>query len=186
MIAVSYKRDRLVLQAIGIVMLALGALWLGLQSNFAITWRLLGWFLAVTLPFASVALVRKAIDGQLAIREVAQGLELSSLYGSRTVPWANLTAIERHVLQQSSAFGLIKQDLAHYIVFVGYEVGEGEFRIKIQEDLIDWPRAELEILLDQLAATWHARSAGPAIQPQPSRRLTSPGFSASTFGRRAV
>jgi hypothetical protein len=184
MIAVSYKRDRLVFQAIGIVMLALGALWLGLQDNFAITWRLLGWFLAVTLPFVSVALARKAIDGQLAIREVSQGLELSSLYGSRTVPWANLTAIERHVLQQSSAFGLIKQDVAHYIVFVGYEVGEGEFSIRIQEDLIDWPKGQLPELFDRLATRWKSRQAEPD-RPALQRPL-APSFSSPTFGKRLI
>ncbi len=184
MIAVSYKRDRLIAQSVGILLLSLGGLWLGLQDNFGLSWRLLGWLLAVALPFVSVALARKAIDGQLAIREIANGLELASLYGSRTIPWKNLTAIHREVLQQSSGLGLIKQDVAHYIVFTGYEVGPGEFSIKIQEDLIDWPKHQLGNLFELLTSTWQARISGEDSPSAP--RPQAPGFSAQTFGRKAV
>jgi hypothetical protein len=180
-ITVSYKRDRLISQAVGCLFLALGGAWLGLQNGFGFTWRALGWLLAIGLPFVSLALARKAIDGQPAIRETARGLELSSLYGSRSVPWKNLTSIEREVLQQSSTFGLIKQDVAHYLVFAGYETGSGEFRFKIQEDLIDWPKAELVKLFEVLTTTWQSKLE---IDDQPGLRPIAPGFAASTFGRR--
>lgn len=184
MIVVSYKRDRLVSQAIGIVFLAIGAGWLALQDGFGLSWRLFGGLLAISLPFVSLALARRAIDGVQAIRETAVGIELSSLYGSRSVAWKNLIAIEREVLQQSSGFGLIKQDVAHYIVFVGYEIGEGEFRFKIQEDLLDWPEAGLNRLFELLTAAWQDKVA--ATKPLAALRPVNSNFVAKPFGRRVT
>lgn len=185
MLEIEYKRGNLVFQAIGCAAIAAGGGWLALQDGFHWQLRLLGGFLALGLPFVSYALAQQVISGKSAIVETATGLQLSTLYGSREVRWQELTAIEREVLRQSSAFGLIKQDIAHYLVFSGYSPRDGEFRVKIQEDLIDVPKAGLARLYEQLHAMWQD---GGSPRPVPATRLQgSPVVPRATgFGRRGL
>ena len=106
MIAVSYKRDRLIAQSVGILLLSLGGLWLGLQDNFGLSWRLLGWLLAVALPFVSVALARKAIDNAM-MQAAARGFQRPP--GSMFIDIGRALQDERVALSGASREIAIKQ-----------------------------------------------------------------------------
>jgi hypothetical protein len=185
MLTIEYKRSKLAFQAIGCFALAAGGGWLAFEDWVHWQIRGLGGFLALCLPFVGYAVAYRAHSGQSAIVETATGLQLSTLYGSRDVRWQDLTAIERVVLRQSSAFGLIKQDIANYLMFSGYSPRDGEFRVKIQEDLIDVPKAGLARLYEQLHAMWQD---GGSPRPVPATRLHgSPVATRATgFGRRGL
>lgn len=58
---VLYKRGDMVGQAFGCLALAVGSVWMA--ANFHGTFKLLGVFLAVTLPFLAVALFARAAGG---------------------------------------------------------------------------------------------------------------------------
>lgn len=185
MLDIEYKRGNMAFQAVGCAALAAGGGWLALQADFHWQLRLFGGLLALGLPFIAYALVQRLISGQSAIVETATGLRLSTLYGSRDVRWQDLLAIEREVLTQSSAFGLIKQEIAHYLVFSGYTPGDGDFRVKIQEDLIDVPKAARADLYQQLHLMWRN---GGSPRPIPATRPDQAVAAARTvgFGRRGL
>ena len=185
MLEIAYKRGNLVFQAVGCFALAAGGGWLAFQDWAHWQLRLLGSLFAVGLPFVSYALAHRVISGQSAITEINGGLRLSTLYESTDLCWQDLQSIEREVLTQASALGLIKQDIAHYLVFSSYSQRDGEFRIKIQEDLIDIPKSGRDRLYRQLLELWKNDGSPP---PVAASQIASPALArrAPTFGRRGI
>ena len=185
MLDIAYKRANLVFQAIGCFALAVGGGWLASQDWTHWQLRLLGGLFAVGLPVVSYAVAHRVISGQSAIAEINGGLRLSTLYESADLRWEDLQTIEREVLTQTSALGLIKQDIAHYLVFSGYSPRNGEFRIKIQEDLIDVPKSGHDRLYRKLLELWENGGSPP---PVAASRIASPASArrAPTFGRRGI
>ena len=185
MLDIAYKRTNLVFQAIGCFALAVGGGWLAGQDWAHWQIRLLGGLFAVGLPLVSCAVAHRIISGQSAIAEINGGLRLSTLYESADLRWEELQSIERGVLTQTSALGLIKQDVARYLIFSGYSPRNGEFRIKIQEDLIDVPKSAHDRLYRQLLELWEN---GGSPTPVAASRIgsTTSAQRASTFGRRGI
>ncbi|MCC6924667.1 hypothetical protein [Novosphingobium sp.] len=185
MLDVVYKRSNLVMPAIGCVLFAVGGGWVALQDEADWIYRLIGAMFALALPFVGYAAAARAASGVSAIRETASGLQLSTLYASTHVHWDQIVGIRREVLQQKSAFGLIKQNLGHYLVFEAHLPGEGELKVKIQEDLIDMPKARHARLFDQLNAMW---AQGGSPQPVAPTRISPPVGAprAAGFGRRGL
>lgn len=166
MLDIAYKREQMALQAVGCLLMAFGGAWLAFQESFHWQIRGLGGFLAICLPFVALVTANKVMSGQSAIREINGGLSLTSLYGSLEFRWEQLRSIDREVLSQESAFGLIKQNLAHYIVFVVMDPRFGEKRFKIHEDLIAVPKREMPQLYERLHQMW---ASGGSTMIAPSR-----------------
>lgn len=186
MLDIGYKRHNMVMQSVGCLFLAAGGAWLGFQEDFHWKFRVFGAFLALCLPFVSFVTMRKALSGQSAIAEIPGGLRLASLYGSLEFRWPQLRSIEREVLTQRTAFGLIKQNIAHYLVFVVMDPAYGEKRFKIHEDLIDVPKAELDQLYDRLCEVWEA--GGSRTVPASRQPAIPAGIAprAVGFGRKGL
>ena len=183
MLEIGYRRENLIFQAVGCLALAAGGVWFARLDTGYFQLTLLGWLMAAAMPVVAIALVRRGFDGSLALREVRDGLEIRTLYAAQDFAWKDLQSVHRETLQQSSAFGLIKQTIAGYLVFTGRNrSGEG-VTIKLHEDLLDWPKKTLSKLQDEVVERW--------TQGQTDRQFAAPAPrpgspAAPTFGRRSV
>ena len=187
MLEVGYRRENLIFQAIGCLALAAGGVWFARLDTGYFQLTLLGWLMAAAMPVVAIALVRRGFVGSLALREVRDGLEIRTLYAAQDFAWSGLQSVHRETLQQSSAFGLIKQTIAGYLVFTGRNRSGEEVTIKLHEDLLDWPKKSLSELQDEVVDRWtrsqtDRQYAAPA--PPPARTPVSPVV--PTFGRRLV
>ena len=183
MLEVGYRRENLFFQSIGCLALAAGGVWLAQLNTGYFQLTLLGWLIALAMPFVAYATFRRALDGSLALREVPDGLEIRTLYAAQDIAWKDLQTVHRETLQQSSGFGLIKQTIAGYLVFTGRNRQGEDVKIKLHEDLIDWPKASLSELQEAVVARWtKSKAAAPAAAE--GFRPASPV--APTFGRRSV
>lgn len=167
---ISYKRDSMITQAIGCLFLAAGGAWLAMHPEFHVKFRFVGGFLAVCLPFVSAALFMRWRSGAEALRFDARQLHISTLYRQTSVAWSDVRNIQRETLTQSSGFGLIKQDVAHYLVITTAIDGGFERTFRVQEDLLDWPKDGMAALADELSGLWaHAlRSGREPLMPPPA------------------
>lgn len=167
---VSYKRDSMISQAIGCLLIAAGGAWLALQADFDFKFRFLGGFLAICLPFVSAALFVRWKRGAEALRFDARQLHISTLYRQTSVAWSEVRNIQREKLTQSSGFGLIKQDIAHYLVITTALDGGFERTFRVQEDLLDWPKDAMQALAEELSGQWAQalRSGHEAPLPPPA------------------
>lgn len=167
---ISYKRDSMISQALGCLLIAAGGVWLAFQADFNIKFRFFGGFLAVCLPFVSAALFIRWKGGAEALRFDARQLHISTLYRQTSVAWSDVRNIQREKLTQSSGFGLIKQDIAHYLVITTALDGGFERTFRVQEDLLDWPKDAREALAEELSAIWAQalRSGRDAPMPPPA------------------
>ena len=183
MLAVGYRRGNLIFQSIGCLALAAGGVWLAQLDTGYLQLTLLGWFMAAAMPVVAIALVRRGFDGALALREVRDGLEIRTLYAAQDIAWKDLQSVHREILQQSGAFGLIKQTIAGYLVFTGRNRSGEDVSIKLHEDLLDWPKTSLSQLQVEVAERWtNSQTARQMAVPTP--RSAIPVL--PTFGRRPV
>lgn len=177
--------------AFGCAVLALVGLWAAFQPGWHFQLRLIGGLLGVTLPFVSIALGLRIKSGLAALRFDRNTLEIATFYRSTSRRWSDVRAISREKLTQSSAFGLVKQDLAHYLVIeTATEDGSIE-TYRIQEDLLDWPKDRRTALAEQLIATWQTPSAARAPAPASAPPVTLNGVPVRAggpvgFGRRGL
>ncbi len=183
MLEVGYRRENLIFQGIGCLALAAGGVWFARLDTGYFQLTLLGWLMAAAMPIVAFALVRRGFDGSLALREVQGGLELRTLYAAQDFAWSGLDSVHRETLQQSSAFGLIKQTIAGYLVFTGRNRSGEQVTIKLHEDLLDWPKQSLGQLQDKVVERWEQSQSDRQFAP-PAARPASPV--APTFGRRSV
>ncbi len=194
--SIFYKREKLIAQSVGCLVLAAGGLWAAVQPDFFSKFRFLGGFLTICLPFVSIALFRRWHQNRPALAFDRHHVSLSTLYRSINFSWQDVRDIKREKLVQSSGFGLIKQNLAHYIVVTVADGNDYE-EYRIQEDILDWPREKFDALLAELSEKWMMsagqpknewRSVQDPVLEQPSingRPLTSrPG--AVQFGRKSI
>lgn len=165
---VQYKADKLVGQGIGCVFLATGAAWVAFQPWIGWEWRLFGGFLALTLPFAAVALFMRWKSGNAALSFNSRELHISTFYRSVNVYWPQVRNIERETLTQTSGFGLIKQDLGHYIVITTADA-DGSYEVyRVQEELLDLPENDIAQLVQELGSCWvNALDSGQKMQADP-------------------
>ena len=183
MLEVGYRRENLFFQSIGCLALAAGGVWLARLDTGYFQLTLLGWLIALAMPFVAYATFRRALDGLLALREVRDGLEIRTLYAAQDIAWKDLQTVHRETLEQSAALGLIKQTVAGYLVFSGRNRQGEEVKIKLHEDLMDWPKASLSELQDEVVARWTKSKVAAPIAAE-GFRPASPV--APTFGRRSV
>lgn len=162
---VHYKRGDMIGQAIGCLALAVGSVWMA--ANFHGTFKFLGVFLAVTLPFLAVALFARAAGDCIALQFDGQSLSIKTLWRKATVPWKQVTGIHRETLRQTSMFGLIRQDIGFYLVVTLASGGLGSNKFQLDERLLDWPKGALPTLLDDLARAGQlGRVAGSEPEPR--------------------
>lgn len=183
MIEVGYRRENLFFQSIGCLALAAGGVWFARLDTGYLQLTLLGWLIALAMPFVAYATFRRALDGALALREVSNGIEINTLYASQNIAWRDLQSVHRESLTQSGAFGLIKQTIAGYLVFAGRNRSGEDVVIKLHEDLLNWPKAELHKLEAQVIERWaRGELEGQAMAPA----LKAPSPATPSFGRRSV
>lgn len=182
MTIIRYKRSDMVFQSIGCFFLAgLGA-YMALQD---IMWqlRLLGGFLAAALPVVSIALAMRAYNNVAAIQYDHKALTLATLWTSVELPWSAIRSIHRETLQQQSAFGLIKQNIGHYLVVTAHIGDNDERTFKLNEQLLDRPAAQMP----QLAADLIAAANGALQEQRQTTRRPAPNAGmAGGFGRRGA
>ena len=183
MLEIGYRRENLIFQSIGCLAMAAGGVWLARLDTGYFQLTLLGWLMAAAMPCIAFVTFRRGLDGSLALREVRDGLELRTLYAAQDIAWKDLEAVHRETLTQSSGFGLIKQTIAGYLVFSGRNRSGEQIKIKLHEDLLDWPKASLGKLQDEIAVRWQ--------QGQTDRPLAAPQYrpiaaTVPSFGRRSV
>ena len=183
MLEVGYRRENMFFQSFGCLAMAAGGVWLARLDTGYFQLTVLGWLFAAGMPVVAFVTLRRALDGLLALREVADGLEIRTLYAAQDIAWKDLQTVHRETLQQSSGFGLIKQTIAGYLVFTGRNRHGDAIKIKLHEDLLDWPKASLSELQNEIAARW-AKSKDVAPIAAEGFRPASPV--APTFGRRSV
>jgi hypothetical protein len=193
--SVFYKRDKLITQSIGCLVLAAGGLWLAIDPDFHAKFRFVGGFLALCLPFVSIALFHRWRQNHPALAYDQHSVSLSTLYRSASFAWQDVRDIQREKLTQSSGFGLIKQDIAHYLVITVAD-GSSLEEYRIQEDILDWPRERFDALQSELVDKWMMSAGQPKSQPtlmqapsmQPSINgqplVSRPG--AVQFGRKSI
>lgn len=157
---ISYKRGSMLNQSIGCMVLAIGGAWAAFHSGFGPMLRFLGGFLAVCLPFLSVALFLKWRSDCVALRYDQQQLQISTLWRTTSVLWSDVRDISREKLTQSSGFGLFKQDIAHYLVITTATADGFEHSYRVQEELLDLPTGAVPGLMDELGGLWAARLEG--------------------------
>lgn len=183
MLEVGYRRENLIFQSIGCLALAAGGVWLAQLDTGYFQLTLLGWLMAAAMPVVAFALVRRGFDGSLALRELRDGLEIRTLYAAQDFAWKDLQSVHRETLQQSGAFGLIKQTIVGYLVFTGRNRSGENITIKLHEDLLDWPKKSLDQLQNEVVARWRQSQTdrqSAAFAPRPA----SPAV--PNFGRRSV
>ena len=165
---VGYRRENLIGQSIGCLALAASGVWLARLETGYFQLPLLGWLIAAAMPEVAIALVRRGFDGSLALREVYGGLEIRILYAAQDFASSGLQSVYHETLQQSSAFGLIKQTNAGYLVFTGRNRRGEKSPGKLQDEVAD------RSTQDQTGRKFAARA------------LRSASPAAPTFGRRSV
>ncbi len=183
MLEVGYRRENLIFQATGCLALAAGGVWFARLDTGYFQLTLLGWLMAAAMPVVAIALVRRGFDRSLALREVRDGLEIRTLYAAQDIAWSGLQTVHRETLQQSSAFGLIKQTIAGYLVFTGRNRSGEEVTIKLHEDLLDWPKKSIRQLQTEIVERWTQSKTDRQFAVPPAR-MANPA--APTFGRRSV
>jgi hypothetical protein len=195
---IAYSQKKMAFNAIGCGVLSV----LGAVAAFMPDWhvkiRFLGGFLALTLPFITVALVLRIKSGAAALRYDRQGLAVSTFWHRSDHPWSDVRAITRETLTQSSSFDLVKQDLAHYIV-VTVADGPTLNEYKVQEELLDWPKGDMQAIVDDMSRHWEAalhghrspstaptEARGPAPQPTINGIPLAAASPAPSFGRKGL
>lgn len=168
---ISYKRGTMFGQAVGCVVLALGGAWAAFSLH---GWmQFLGGFLAVTLPFVAIALTVRAMGDCVALRFDVHSVTIKTLFRTVEVDWKQVIDVRREKLRQSSMFGLIKQDIGHYLVIVARD-GMFERNYQLDEKLLDWPRDAMSALAEELVAAANGvMQAAPSVQARP-RRVDDP------------
>lgn len=148
--------------------------------------RLLGALLGLSLPFVAVALAIRAYNDVPAIQYDHRKLSVATLWASADLPWPTVRRIHRETLQQQSSFGLIKQDIGHYLVVTAVVGDNDERTYKINERLLDWPVEALSRLADDLVAAAHqGMDAAMAARQRPQQQTARPTNSGG-FGRRGI
>ena len=180
---IHYKRGDMLVQSIGCMVLAAVGLWLGLSFHGRL--MVLGWVLAACLPVLSIGLFVRALGDGVALRFDQQNLHVATLWSGTDLRWADVRKLQRQTIQQSSAFGLFKRDIAFYIVVTAVDDSGFERSFRVNERLIDWPRDAMDSLLNDLQRVWsgqlsHATgTAGRSAQMgTPAQRSDSAGSSA--------
>jgi hypothetical protein len=145
---IHYKKGSMSMQAIGCAGLAAGCAWAAINIDiFQI--RLFCGLMAVSLPFLAVALFRRAMGPGLAFSFDSSSLIVTSLFRHAVIPWGNIQSITRETLQQSTAFGLVKQDVAKEIAISFYENGDIR-KFKVNEALLDVPKDSIDAMLEDM------------------------------------
>jgi hypothetical protein len=187
---IAYKKSNLVVNAIGCALMAAASIWaLFMFDNWKV--RIFCGFLAVTLPFISYALFAKALGSCLAFAFDAKTLTVATVFEKETITWPDVFDISREILQQSSAFGLIKREIGKRIVVSYYKRGK-LCKLEVDEALLDLPKDSADALIATLMRASEMAHAGPTA-PVPPRSGASgryqPAHSSGlqpspTFGRK--
>lgn len=158
MTLVKYQQSKMLWNAVGCAVLAVGGLWVAFFSEWIFKLRLLGGLLGLSLPFVSTALALRMRSGLAALKFDRTTLEIATFYRSTAHRWSDVRDISRETLTRSSAFGLIKQDLAHYLVIAVADEDGLQNTYRLQEELLDWPKDRFPALVEQLNAIWMGQS----------------------------
>ena len=173
--SVSYKRKKLYQGLIGMPILTAGLVYGAMMFGGMLLTIFAAAFI-VGCPIL-VYVQWKALQGDgFALQYDSKGVHIASLYKSTYAPWSDVRRIHCETLQQSSGFGLIKQDLAHYLVFTIGDQNGGLDELKVQTDLLDIPRGSDEILLGDLSRYWNCAMPGVEVAaPLPKAGLFATG-----------
>ncbi len=180
---VHYKRSSLVNNAVGCLVGAAVGVWAAL--TFESTWMMLGAFLAVTLPFAAIALLVKAMGDCVAIQFDDRGIRVSTLFGGKAMSWPEVVNIQRETVQQSQFFGLYKKDISHHLVFTPLD-GAIFGKLKINEHLLDLPRDSISSLIEEMGRAAARSSPGGAGLQWSPRPVPQSGMQAAFVSRQTV
>jgi hypothetical protein len=189
---IEYNQNKMAFNAIGCAALAIGGAVAAMMPDWPMKLRFVGGFLAVCLPCVSLFLVLRIKSGSAALAFDAQGVSISTFYRTRRCRWSDVRDIQRETLTQSSGFGLVKQDVGHYIVIT---VADGSVleELRVQEELLACPKQDVQGIVDAMAGLWMAAlhgsraghsamavatpaSAEPLINGMPLARPSAPGF----------
>jgi hypothetical protein len=194
MTTIAYAQGKMLHNAIGCAVLAAAGGYLAGFTDWHWQLRLMGGLLALCLPFVSAALFLRLRSGADALVYDGQQIKISTFYRQAGHRWSDVRAIQRETLTQSSGFGLVKQDLAHYLVITVAD-GAALEEYRIQEELLALPKSEMQALADDLqnhllAALRGHTSPAVSLRETPQAMISgvplSPAPAVSSFGRKGL
>jgi hypothetical protein len=197
MTVIEYNQNKMAFNAIGCAALAIGGAVAALMPDWPMKLRFVGGFLAVCLPFVSLFLVLRIKSGSAALAFDSQGVSISTFYRTRHCRWSDVRDIKRETLTQSSGFGLVKQDIGHYIV-ITFADGVVLEELRVQEELLACPKQDVQGIVDAMAGQWMAAlngaRSGQRVMPVANPMMTEPLIngaplprpSAPGFGRKGL
>ncbi len=161
---ISYKRDKLILNALLFLILAAVGVWMAMTFHRA--WMVAGYFFALIGPIGAFALIVRAMGDCVALRFDSRSLEIHTLWSNSTVLWSDVQDIQRVTTTQTSGFGLVKQDIAHNLVIVASNGRSGQRKYEVDENLLAIPRDTIPGLIEDMAQAWLGKRNATPTAPQ--------------------
>lgn len=164
---ISYKRDTLVSGLIFCLLAPPVSLYVAAQFDSWQAYAFAG-VLTVCLPFVAYAQFVALRGDRVALAYDESHIRIASLYKNARFSWAEIAGIRREALTQSAGFGLFKRDIANYIVFA-VRNGSGQQEIKVQTDLLDVAKNEIDGSYEELVQAWQRVVPGVITVSEPAK-----------------